>query len=91
MQVDEETSMTATLEILHAMATNQGPNQAIVALGYAGWAPGQLEAELQANGWLACPSDEDLLFGEDSDSKWDKALAKIGVHPAMLSAQGGSA
>ncbi len=91
MQVDEETSMTATLEILHAMATNQGPNQAIVALGYAGWAPGQLEAELQANGWLACPSDEDLLFGEDADGKWDKALAKIGVHPAMLSAQGGSA
>ncbi|MDH3667954.1 MAG: YqgE/AlgH family protein [Paracoccaceae bacterium] len=91
MQVDDETSMTATLEILHAMATDQGPDQAIVALGYAGWAPGQLEAELQGNGWLACPSDEDLLFDDDADGKWDKALAKIGVHPAMLSSQGGTA
>ena len=91
MKVDDVTSMTATLEILHAMATNRGPDQAIVALGYAGWAPGQLEAELQANGWLACPADAELLFGDDSDKKWDKALAKLGVHPAMLSSQGGRA
>jgi putative transcriptional regulator len=91
MQVDDGTSMTATLDILHAMAGDSGPHRAIVALGYAGWAPGQLEAELQANGWLACPADGDLLFGTDEDSKWDKALAKIGVHPAMLSSTGGRA
>ncbi len=91
MQVDDGTSMTATLDILHAMATDRGPDRAIIALGYAGWAPGQLEAELQANGWLACPADEGLLFGTDEDSKWDKALAKIGVHPAMLSSTGGRA
>lgn len=91
MHVDDGTSMTATLDILHAMAGNRGPNRAIVALGYAGWAPGQLEAELQANGWLACPPDEELLFGEDDTRKWDRALAKIGVHPAMLSATGGRA
>ncbi len=91
MQVDDGTSMTATLDILHAMATDRGPDRAIIALGYAGWAPGQLEAELQANGWLACPADEGLLFGSDEDSKWDKALAKIGVHPAMLSSTGGRA
>ncbi len=91
MQVDDATSMTATLDILHAMATDRGPDRAIIALGYAGWAPGQLEAELQANGWLACPADEGLLFGTDEDSKWDKALAKIGVHPAMLSSTGGRA
>ncbi len=91
MQVDDATSMTATLDILHAMATDRGPDHAIIALGYAGWAPGQLEAELQANGWLACPADEGLLFGTDEDSKWDKALAKIGVHPAMLSSTGGRA
>ena len=90
-QVDDATSMTATLDILHAMATDRGPDHAIIALGYAGWAPGQLEAELQANGWLACPADEGLLFGTDEDSKWDKALAKIGVHPAMLSSTGGRA
>ena len=91
MKVDDGTSMTATLDILHAMATNQGPDRAIVALGYAGWAPGQLEAELQANGWLACPADQDLLFSPDEDTKWDKALAKLGVHPAMLSSTGGRA
>jgi putative transcriptional regulator len=91
MHVDDATSMTATLDILHAMATNKGPDRAIVALGYAGWAPGQLEAELQANGWLACAADEDLLFSPDEATKWDKALAKIGVHPAMLSPTGGRA
>jgi putative transcriptional regulator len=91
MKIDSDTSMTATLDILHAMAGNRGPDHAIVALGYAGWAPGQLEAELQANGWLACPPDQDLLFSPDEDTKWDKALAKLGVHPAMLSATGGRA
>ncbi len=91
MKVDGNTSMTATLDILNAMATDNGPEHAIVALGYAGWAPGQLEAELQANGWLACPADEDLLFNTEESTKWDKALAKIGVHPAMLSSTGGRA
>ena len=91
MQVDDATSMTATLDILHAMATDRGPDRAIIALGYAGWAPGQLEAELQANGWLACAADENLLFGPDEDTKWDRALAKLGVHPAMLSPTGGRA
>jgi putative transcriptional regulator len=91
MQVDDATSMTATLDILHAMATDRGPDRAIIALGYAGWAPGQLEAELQANGWLACPADEGLLFGADEGGKWDQALAKLGVHPAMLSPTGGRA
>ena len=91
LKIDNATSMTATLDILHAMATDHGPDRAFIALGYAGWAPGQLEAELQANGWLACPPDEDLLFGTDEDKKWDKALAKLGVHPAMLSSTGGTA
>ncbi|HSF93779.1 MAG TPA: YqgE/AlgH family protein [Thermohalobaculum sp.] len=91
LRVDAEISMTATMDILNAMAARSGPEQAIVALGYAGWAPGQLEAELQQNGWLSCPADADLLFGSDEDSKWDRALAKIGVHPAMLSTTGGRA
>ncbi|MGF1503384.1 MAG: YqgE/AlgH family protein [Paracoccaceae bacterium] len=88
--VDEATSMTATLDILHAMANDRGPARAIVALGYAGWAPGQLEAEIQRNGWLYCAPDEGLLFGTENDGKWDRALGKIGVDPAMLSI-GGSA
>ena len=91
MQVDDEISMTATIEVLQAMAMKRGPIRSIVALGYAGWAPGQLEHELQENGWLACPPDHDLIFGEDEDAKWQQALAKIGVHPAMLSSQGGRA
>jgi len=91
LKVDDETSMTATLDVLQAMAMNRGPGRSIVALGYAGWAPGQLEAELQENGWLACPADPDLLFGEDEDGKWDRALAKLGIHPAMLSSTGGRA
>ncbi len=91
LQVDPATSMTATIDILHAMAESRGPSRAIVALGYAGWAPGQLEAEMRANGWLACPPDEELLFGDDEDGKWDQALAKIGVSPGMLSSLGGHA
>jgi len=91
LQVDAGTSMTATLDVLHAMASDHGPHHAIVALGYAGWAPGQLEVELQQNGWLACPADEELLFGVDADAKWDRALAKLGIDPAMLSSTGGRA
>lgn len=91
LKVDGDTSMTATLDVLQAMAMNRGPGRSIVALGYAGWAPGQLESELQENGWLACPADPDLLFGEDEDGKWDRALAKLGVDPAMLSPTGGRA
>ena len=91
LQVDEGTAMTATLDVLQAMADNRGPSRAIVALGYAGWAPGQLEEEMRANGWLACEPDEELLFGDDEEAKWDRALAKIGVHPGMLSSWGGHA
>lgn len=91
LRVDESVSMTATVDILHAMARREGPRRAIVALGYAGWAPGQLEAEMQMNGWLACPPDEELLFGPDEDTKWDRALKKIGVDPGLLSSTGGRA
>ena len=88
MTVDGSVSMTATLDILHAIAMGVGPDRAIVALGYAGWAPGQLESELQVNGWLACEADGDILFGEQNDEKWDRAMAKLGIDPAMLSAGG---
>jgi len=84
MPVDDNTSMTATLDILNDIAMGKGPGRAIVTLGYAGWAAGQLESELQVNGWLICDADDDLLFGDKNDDKWDQALAKIGVNPAML-------
>lgn len=88
LEVDAETSMTATLDILHAMAREEGPGRAMVALGYAGWAPGQLEQEIQMNGWLYCAPDAELLFGEACEEKWERALAKIGVDPALLAAGG---
>ena len=90
MRVDGQISMTATLEILHLMAAGEGPSERMVALGYAGWSAGQLEFELQANGWLLCPPDRDLIFGAENEGKWAKALAKLGIDPRLLSA-GGSA
>ncbi|MFT6774920.1 MAG: putative transcriptional regulator [Paracoccaceae bacterium] len=84
-------ALTATVEILRAIARGDGPRRAILALGYAGWSAGQLEGELQRNGWLSCPGDPDLVLGDADDAKWAAALGKIGVDPAVLSAVGGSA
>ncbi|MFZ5676800.1 MAG: YqgE/AlgH family protein [Pseudomonadota bacterium] len=91
LPIDERVALTATLDILRAIAGGQGPRRSLLALGYAGWAPGQLEDEIQRNGWLSCAADEDLLFGSDLDSKYLSALHKIGVDPAMLSSQAGHA
>lgn len=88
MKVDGAISMTATLDVLQAMGSGSGPGNAVLALGYAGWAPGQLESELQMNGWLLCDADDELLFGDDDPAKWDRALRKIGVDPLMLGAGG---
>lgn len=84
-------ALTATVEILRAIARGGGPRRAILALGYAGWSAGQLEGELQNNGWLSCPGDPDLVLDHADDVKWAAALGKIGVDPAVLSAVGGSA
>jgi putative transcriptional regulator len=83
--------MTATLDILRAMGKGEGPRHSLLALGYAGWAPGQLDAEIQANGWLSVAADAELVFEEADDSKWTRALAKLGVTPEMLSADAGHA
>jgi putative transcriptional regulator len=83
--------LTATLDILRAIASGRGPSRAFLALGYAGWAPGQLEQEIQSNGWLHGPADRAILFDADVDSKYERALAKIGVSPAMLSSDAGHA
>jgi putative transcriptional regulator len=91
MRVDEEVSLTATLDVLRAMAEGDGPRRALIALGYSGWAPNQLEAELQRNGWLTVDADEELLFSRDDGAKWTLALSKLGVDPSLLSATGGTA
>lgn len=84
LAIDDGVSLTATIDILKAMALGKGPDQSILALGYAGWAAGQLETEIQANGWLHCPADTGLLFDEDIDNKYARALAKIGIDPSHL-------
>jgi putative transcriptional regulator len=91
LPIDEGICLTATLDILKAIARGNGPASAILALGYAGWAPGQLETELQHNGWLHCTADPDLIFGADIDAKYDRALQKIGIRPGMLSSDVGHA
>jgi putative transcriptional regulator len=91
LPIAEGVCLTATLEILRAIADGRGPDQALLALGYAGWAPGQLESEIQANGWLHSPANGDILFDDDLEGKYDRALATIGVEPAMLSMEAGHA
>jgi putative transcriptional regulator len=83
--------LTATLDILKAIAQGAGPSRAVLALGYAGWAAGQLESEILANGWLVSPADSQLIFDNDFDAKYDRALALIGVNLAWLSSDAGHA
>jgi len=89
--INDGVCLTATLDILKAIAKGKGPRHAILALGYAGWAPGQLENEIQENGWLHCPADSDLIFGRDVEEKYERALQKLGVELAMLSSEAGHA
>jgi putative transcriptional regulator len=91
LSIDRGICLTATLDILKAIARGNGPASAILALGYAGWAPGQLEIEIQDNGWLHCAADPELLFGAEIEAKYAKALQKIGIRPGMLSSEVGHA
>ncbi|MEE7477989.1 DUF179 domain-containing protein [Methylobacterium hispanicum] len=89
--IDEGICLTATVEILRAIASGAGPASAVLALGYAGWQAGQLESEIMANGWLNCPADPTLIFNTDLDAKYERALRGIGIDPAMLSGSVGRA
>jgi putative transcriptional regulator len=91
LPIDDGICLTATLDILKAIARGDGPASALLALGYAGWAPGQLESEIQENGWLHCPADPELIFGQDTEQKYEKALKKIGIALGMLSSEAGHA
>ena len=91
MMIGDGMALTATVDVLKAIAAGEGPRRSLLALGYAGWAPGQLDAELQANGWLVVPSDEDLVFGPDLGSKWPAAVAKLGIDLSHLSGEAGHA
>ena len=89
--IDDGVCLTATLDILRAIAQGDGPKKAVLALGCAGWAAGQLESEILSNSWLVGPSDPTLLFGDAFSSKYDHALGLIGARAAHLSAEAGHA
>ncbi len=91
MMVDDRVALTATVDILQAIADGQGPDKSLLALGYAGWGPGQLDDEIKANGWLHVEADADLVFGAGLDDKWEQAMVKIGIDPRMLSDEAGHA
>ncbi len=91
MVVDDQVALTATVDILQAIAEGHGPDHSLLALGYAGWGPGQLDEEIKANGWLHVAADPDLVFGPGPDDKWEQAMLKIGIDPRMLSDEAGHA
>ena len=91
MVVDTEVALTATIDILKAIAGGSGPRRRLLALGYAGWGPGQLDTEIKANGWLHVAADADLVFGADLEGKWQRAMGKLGIDPRMLSDEAGHA
>ncbi len=91
MRIGADYALTATRDILVDIARGAGPRRSMFALGYAGWAPGQLEGELAANGWLLAEADDELLFGADHGAKWEKAIRSLGIDPRLLATEGGMA
>lgn len=89
--VNDGIALTATIDVLRSIASGSGPRHSMLALGYAGWAPGQLDAEIQANGWLHVDPDSDLIFGGDLDAKWEKSINKLGIDVSLLSSEAGRA
>ena len=91
LRVDDQTALTASLDILKAIAGGGGPQFGLLALGYAGWGPGQLEQEIGQNAWLTAPADAALLFDDQHQTKWRRALAKLKIDPLLLSSTAGRA
>ncbi len=91
LKVSDDFGMTATLDVLQELAEGDGPEKSLLALGYAGWGPGQLESEILSNGWLTCDASEELVFNGSNSRKWERALRSIGIDPLSLSATAGHA
>jgi putative transcriptional regulator len=91
LEVTEDVGLTATVDILRSIADGEGPARSLLTLGYAGWSAGQLDSEIQANGWLNVSADASLLFDDDLGEKWDRAVRKVGIDPSFLSAEAGHA
>ena len=84
LTIESGICLTATIDILKAIADGKGPDRALLALGYSGWSPGQLESEIQANGWLSCPADPEIVFSTDLESKYTRAMGKLGINLSHL-------
>ena len=91
IMVGDSVGLTATVDILKDMAARRGPKNSLLALGYACWGPGQLDGEIQQNAWLNAPADEGLIFDPAIETKWSRAIAKIGIDPSLLSGDAGHA
>jgi putative transcriptional regulator len=91
LRVDDGLALTASLDVLKAIAEGGGPREGILALGYAGWGPGQLDAEIRQNAWLSVSADETIVFDGDHDTKWRRALGKLNIDPLLLSDAAGHA
>ena len=91
LEVVNGVALTATVDILKAIAQGKGPQKSLLALGYAGWGPGQLDMEIRANGWLQVPSDSEIIFDIEPDTKWERAIQRLGIDPRMLSDEVGHA
>ncbi|MFV0295399.1 MAG: YqgE/AlgH family protein [Hyphomicrobiaceae bacterium] len=91
LKVDQGICLTGTVDVLRAIASGKGPEKFLLALGYSGWDPGQLEREIHANGWLHCPAHEDLIFSDDIEHTYERALGIIGVDPGFLVSEAGHA
>jgi putative transcriptional regulator len=91
LSIDERMCLTATVDVLRAIAKGEGPHRAALALGYAGWAPGQLETEIRENSWLSSPATPDLIFDTPAEARYDVVMRGLGIDPAMLSSTAGRA
>ncbi len=91
MRVDQDVALTASLDVLKAIATGGGPREGLLALGYANWGPGELDTEMRQNSWLNAAPDLPLLFDADHNSKWARAMAMLKINPGRLSSQSGQA
>ncbi len=91
LRVGSDVGLTATLDILRGIASGSGPKRRLLALGYAGWGPGQLDQEIQGNAWLCVPADQELIFDDRIDDKWERCIGKIGVDYRLLSSAAGNA
>jgi len=89
--INDDICLTSTIDIIQAIADGSGPQQSMTAIGYSGWGPGQLEFEIQRNGWLNCPADQEIIFENDINRKYDHALTNMGIDPAFLAHDHGHA